>query len=284
MKTMNKSHRILGLAVASAAVIAAVGMAAAQSMLPAGVDKVEVAPPSADHPLNPVRSGWTYRTQETQRLQSDDFENPAMLWVEAGESLWNKVDGEAGKSCASCHNEAATSMKTVGASMPKWSEKLGKPINLEMQINECRTEQMKAEAWKFDTEPLKAMTTFVRHQARGVPVKVQSDGPMQPWWEKGKEIYYTRYGQLNLACASCHEQNNGKYLRADYLSQGHTNGFPTYRLKTTGMVSLHSRFFGCIRDVRATPFERLSDEFLALELYVAWRGTGLPVETPAVRQ
>lgn len=281
---MRKSHKILGLAVVSAAALAAVGMATAQSVLPAGVDKVEVAPPSAEHPLDPIRSGWTFRTEETQRLQTDDFENPGMLWVESGESLWNQVDGAAGKSCASCHDDAAVSMKGVGAAMPKWNEKLGKPISLEMQINECRTGHLEADAWKFDSEPLKAMSVYVRHQSRGLPVTIQTDGPMQSWWEKGKEMYYTRYGQLNLACASCHEQNNGKYLRADFLSQGHTNGFPTYRLKSQGIVSTHNRFFGCVRDVRATPFERQSDELLALELYVAWRGTGLPVETPAVRQ
>src|SRR3546814_9544741 len=59
---------------------------------------------------------------------------------------------------------------------------------------------------------------------------------MQSWWEKGKEIYYTRFGQLNLACASCHEENNGRYIRADHLSQGNVNGFPTYRLKQANMV------------------------------------------------
>src|SRR3546814_9584552 len=69
-----------------------------------------------------------------------------------------------------------------------------------------------------------------------------SDLGMQSWWEEGKEIYYTRFGQLNLACASCHEENNGRYIRADHLSQGNVNGLPTYRLKQANMVSLHNRF------------------------------------------
>jgi sulfur-oxidizing protein SoxA len=43
-----------------------------------------------------------------------------MLAVEDGEVLWNKVEGTAGKSCASCHGDAAESMKGVGASFPKW--------------------------------------------------------------------------------------------------------------------------------------------------------------------
>ncbi len=142
---------------------------------------------------------------------------------------------------------------------------------------------MKAEPWKFKSQELTDMTSFVRFQSRGMPVAVRTDGPMSPWFERGKTIYYTRYGQLDLACESCHERNNGKFMRADFLSQGQTNGFPTYRLRDQRLVPLHERFEGCMFDVRAQPFKPLSDDFVALELYVAWRGIGLPVETPSVR-
>jgi sulfur-oxidizing protein SoxA len=87
-----------------------------------------------------------------------------------------------------------------------------------------------------------------------------------------------------MACATCHEASMGKYIRADHLSQGQVNGFPTYRFNTGGMVSLHNRFRGCIRDTRAEFPAAFSDELMALEVYVTWRGTGLSVETPAVRQ
>src|SRR3546814_3256016 len=80
---------------------------------------------------------------------------------------------------------------------------------------------MKAAPYKFDAPEQKALTTYIKHQALGKPMHVDlSEGEMQSWWEKGKEIYYTRFGQLNLACASCHEENNGRYIRADHLSQG----------------------------------------------------------------
>src|SRR3546814_18631184 len=95
---------------------------------------------------------------------------------------------------------------------------------------------------------------------------------MQSWWEKGKEIYYTRFGQLNLACASCHEENNGRYIRADHLSQGNVNGFPTYRLKQANMVSLQNRFRGCIRDTRAEFTAAFSDELIDRESDVEGKG------------
>jgi sulfur-oxidizing protein SoxA len=243
------------------------------------------APAPEGHPFDEVLSGWLYRTPETRALEADSFANPAMLYVESGEAIWNTVEGEAGKSCASCHGDAAESMAGVGANYPKWDADANRPINVELQIDKCRVNNMQAEAYKFDSAEQKALTTYIKHQSLGEPMQVDlSEGEMQSWWDKGKEIYYTRYGQLNMACASCHEANNGLYIRADHLSQGNVNGFPTYRLKQANMVSLHNRFRGCIRDTRAEYPAAFSDELMALEVYVTWRGTGLSNETPAVRQ
>ena len=239
------------------------------------------APQGVD--VDTIYSGWRFRSPETQALQMDDFENPAMPVVDIGEELWNTVDGEAGKSCASCHEDASESMKGVRAGYPKWSAKRGKPHTLETQVNECRTERMEAKPWKWEAGEMLATTAYIGLQSRGVPVKVQTDGPMAEWHAKGKDLYYTRVGQLNMSCANCHEDNYGKMIRADHLSQGQINGFPTYRLKWGGLGSSHRRFKGCMENIRAVPYKRGSDEFVALELYLASRGQGLSVETPAVR-
>ena len=167
--------------------------------------------------------------------------------------------------------------------MPKVNE-AGELVVMEDLVNTCRTERMEAEPWKWSGAEMQGMIAAIAHQSRGMPMNVAIDGPAQDYWEQGKEMYYTRYGQLELSCASCHEDNNGNYIRADHLSQGQINGFPTYRLKQAKLISKHNRFRGCIRDTRAETFAEGSDEFRALELYVASRGNGLSVETPAVRQ
>jgi L-cysteine S-thiosulfotransferase len=235
-------------------------------------------------PFDEVLSGWLFREAETRELEADSFQNPGMLYVERGEEIWNEVDGTMGKSCASCHNDAAETMQGIAANYPKWDADAKRPINIELQIDKCRVENMGAEAYKFDADEQKALTTFIKYQSLGDPVKLDlSQGELQSWWERGKENYYNRTGQLNLACASCHEANAGNYIRADHLSQGQSNGFPTYRLKDADMVSLHGRFRGCVRDTRAETPKAFSDDLMALELYVTWRGTGLSVETPSVR-
>lgn len=235
-------------------------------------------------PLSHLYSGWRYRSSETQSLQMDDFDNPAFTAVETGEELWNTVEGSEGKSCSSCHNDATESMVGVRAKMPRWSDAIDKPHTMETQINACRDEQMGADAWKWESTEMLAMTSYVGLQSRGMPAAVDLEqGKMQEWNDKGKDLYYTRVGQLNLSCANCHEANNGKMIRADHLSQGQINGFPTYRLKWSGLGSIHRRFKGCMDNIRAKPFKRGSDEFIALEVYAASRGNGLSIETPAVR-
>ena len=114
-------------------------------------------------------------------------------------------------------------------------------------------------------------------------MSVAIDGPVADVWEQGKELYYARTGQLELSCANCHEDNYGNMIRADHLSQGQINGFPTYRLKNAKLNSVHARFKGCMKNIRATPYAEGGDEFKALELYIASRGQGLSVETPSVR-
>jgi L-cysteine S-thiosulfotransferase len=240
--------------------------------------------PAAEHldGLRTVYSGWRFRTDETQALQIDDFDNPGMLTVDAAADAYSTVEGGAGESCASCHGDPDT-FAGLSASMPKVDED-GKLVVMEDLINECRTDRMQADAWKWSGDDMQGMVALIGLQSRGMPVDVAIDGSAQSFWEQGKEMYYTRYGQLELSCANCHEDNWGNMIRADHLSQGQTNGFPTYRLKQAKLISRHNRFRGCIRDTMAETFDEGSDEFRALELYVASRGNGLSVETPAVRQ
>ncbi len=233
--------------------------------------------------LDTIYSGWHFRTDETQALQIDDFDNPAMIFVDQAADLFETVDGAAGESCASCH-DGVENFKGLQASMPKVDAETGKLVVMEDLINKCRTDRMEADAWKWSGGDMQGMVALIGLQSRGLPMNVAIDGDAAPYWEQGKEMYYTRYGQLELSCANCHEDNWGNMIRADHLSQGMINGFPTYRLKQAKLISRHNRFRGCIRDTRAETFAEGSDEFRALELYVASRGNGLSVETPAVRQ
>ncbi|RTM14320.1 MAG: sulfur oxidation c-type cytochrome SoxA, partial [Bradyrhizobiaceae bacterium] len=158
-----------------AAVVAAAASVATLAVADEAERKGIAAPPG--HVFKTIISGYEFRSKETRALQDDDLENPGFLAVERAADAWKKVEGSEGKSCMSCHGEAVTSMKGVGAAMPKWDDKLKKPVNLEQRINICRSEHMKAEPWKFKSRELTDMTAFVRYQSHGMPVAVKTDGP-----------------------------------------------------------------------------------------------------------
>lgn len=227
-------------------------------------------------------SGYTFLTPETQAQQDDDFLNPGFLWVDRGAKLFNS--GEAVKaSCASCHDAGGRPLEGVAARYPRIDEATGKLTNLEGRINYCRTRHQAAEPLAHESEDLLALSAYVASLSRGTPVSVRLDERVRPYYAKGRDYFFTRRGQLNLACHHCHDRNWGRSLRGDTISQGHANGFPTYRLEWQTLGSLHRRFRDCDTGVRAEPRPLGSEEYLALELYLAMRASGLAIEAPAVR-
>jgi sulfur-oxidizing protein SoxA len=228
-------------------------------------------------------SGYTYATKETQSIQDDDLANPAYLWLDEGAALWNKVEGKAGKSMRTAWQAVGEYASEAGVSYPKYNAKLGKMQSLEQKINQLRTEVMGAKPYKWESKQMLSMTIFIRNMSKGKPMSVSIDGPVIPFFNAGKKFFEAKRGQLDMSCMNCHEENNGNMIRANKLSEGQSNGFPTYRLKWQKPGSIHRRFRGCNKQVRSKPYGYGSDEYVNLELYVAWRGRGLSVETPSVR-
>lgn len=232
----------------------------------------------------PPKSGSEFANAEIRALQKDDFSNPGMLWVTRGEKLWNEPAGGSAKSCAGCHQDASVSMKGVAAHYPQIDAGSARLVNIEGRINLCRTRHQQAAPLAYESEELLALTTYVSHQSRGMPKSVAIDPQNRRHFERGRDFYYTRIGQMNLACTHCHDRNWGGKLLAETVSQGQSSAFPAYRLEWQHVGSLHRRLRACLFGVRAALFPAGSDELLDLELFLAWRGQGLPVETPGVRR
>lgn len=234
-------------------------------------------------PRPPV-SGYDYMAPSTQELQDDDFGNPGFFAIDRGVRLWSEPAGPDGAACADCHGAEGEGLVGAATRLPAVDSRSGTLMNLEGHINNCRVERMKSDPYAYESEELLSLTAYVSYLSRGLPVAVAADGPAAPFFEEGRALYFERRGQLDLSCTQCHDERAGQMLRGDRISQGHVNGFPIYRLKWFSMGSRHRMFEWCNTSLRAEPFAPGSPEYLALELYVAWRGNGLPIETPAVRR
>jgi sulfur-oxidizing protein SoxA len=235
-------------------------------------------------PLAQVKSGSEFLGADLRSLQSDDFANPGMLWVERGEKLWSELAGRTKQSCASCHQDAKTSMRGVAARYPKIDTESGRLLDLEGRINLCRARRMGAAPFRYESEELLALTAYIARQSKGMPVGVSIDGAARSHFDTGEASYRLRRGQMNLSCAHCHEANWGKRLLSETISQGQPNAYPAYRMEWQAMGSLERRLRACLSGIRAEMLPYGSPEYLDLELYLAWRAQGLPVETPGVRR
>ena len=182
-------------------------------------------------PADERRSDYELMAPELRRMQDDDSANPGMLWVFDGESLWQRKDGSAEKSCADCHDEAARSMRGVAARYPALDQTLGRPINLEGRINACRTRHQRAPALAFESKELLSLTAYVARQSKGLPFNIVEDTATLPFVAAGQAIFERRQGQLNLSCAQCHDDNWGKKLAGAMIPQAHPTGYPLYRLE-----------------------------------------------------
>ena len=234
-------------------------------------------------PASERRSGFSFMTPETQAIQHEDTSNPAMLWAKDGEALWTMKAGEAGKSCADCHGDAATSMHGVAAHYPDFDAAEARPVTLEQRINLCRTRHQQASKFPYESHELLALDAFIGQQSRGLPITPNTDKNLEPFLAAGRDLFMQRQGQLNLGCSSCHDDNWDKHLAGSPITQAHPTGYPEYRLEWQTLGSLERRLRSCLAGVRAKPYDYGALEMVELELYLMSRAAWMPVETPAVR-
>ena len=254
--------------------------AAAVVFATAGLGAMAIA---AEIPLSDRKSGYEFMARETRAMQDDDTANPGMLWVLDGETLWNRKEGAAAKSCADCHRDARASMKGVAARYPAFSAARGRPVDLEQRINICRTERQQSTPLPFESKELLALAAYVGRQSRGMPIEIADDERTKPFLQAGRELFTQRQGQLNLSCAQCHDDNWGQKLAGAVIPQGHPSGYPLYRLEWQALGSLQRRLRNCLFGMRAVSYPSGAPEYVDLELYLMWRARGMPIETPAVR-
>ncbi len=234
-------------------------------------------------PLDQRRSGYSFMSADTKAMQDEDTANPGMLFVLDGEALWKRKAGAANKACADCHDDARVSMKGIAAHYPAFEKTLGRPVDLEGRVNLCRANHQQASPFAYESRELLSLSAYVAEQSRGVPIAAGDDPELAPFVEKGHALFMQRQGQLNLACANCHDDNWDKKLAGSAITQAQPTGYPLYRLEWQSLGSLQRRLRACITGIRAQAYDYGSPELVELELYLMTRARGMPIETPAVR-
>ena len=230
-----------------------------------------------------IKSGYEFLQADTKALQDDDFANPGFLWVDKGNALFHATEGSA-PACASCHRPEERPLDGVAAHYPAIDATSGKLVNLEARINLCRVRHQGLAPLAYESDDLLGLTAYIASLSRGEPVSVGTTGAAARYYQQGRDYFFLRKGQFNLACSQCHNEHWGQKLRGDTISQGHGTAFPGYRLEWQDFGSLHRRLRDCDSGIRAEPLNYGSETYMAVELYLAKRSEGLPMESPGMRR
>ena len=225
-----------------------------------------------------------YAVDADMRKQWESIQEfpPYSFALEEGKELFETAFAN-GKHYADCFDNGG---KGIRQTYPRFDEKTGEVVTLELAINQCRVSNGE-EPLPYKKGKLAAISAYMASTSDGkrFDIAVPDDPDAQAAYDAGKKFFYERRGQLNFSCASCHNQNAGQKLRADTLapSLGIVAAFPIHRDKWGELGTLHRRFIGCNRNVRSTPFEAQSETYRNLEYFLTYMSNGLPVAGPGSR-
>lgn len=207
---------------------------------------------------------------------------PYEPFIEEGETMWN-TPFKNGKGYGDCFKDGPGQR----ANYPYWDKERG-VVTLPQAVNDCRKANGE-EPLKWKKGKIASLLAYMSYESRGqktnVVIPADDKGAVKAY-EDGRHFYYARRGQLNLSCAHCHVAYSGSNLRTDVLSPalGHTTGWPVYRSKWGNLGTLHRRFGGCNKQVRAKPFKAQSEEYRNMEYFLTYMSNGLEYNGPSSRK
>jgi sulfur-oxidizing protein SoxA len=225
-----------------------------------------------------------YSMNEDMRKQWEEKEQfpPYEFALEAGKEMF-ATPFKNGKSYADCFENGGIGIRQ---NYPMFDAKEGKVITLELALNRCR-EANGEKPYAYVKDEMASLTAYMAFTSRGKPfaIKIPDDPRALAAYEEGKRYFYTRRGQLNFSCATCHVQSPGEHIRAEILAPalGILNAMPIYRSDWSGMGTISRRFTTCNSQIRGVPLEPQSDEYRNLEYYLSYVSNGLPISGPGAR-
>lgn len=235
-------------------------------------------------PFQDFQNG-VYSIDKASREQWEAIEDfpPYEIDIEKGKEMFN-TPFKNGKTYASCFENNGIGIRQ---NYPYFDTKTGQVVTLEGSINACRVKNGE-EPLKWKKGKIAQISAYMAYTSRGnkMNIKIPDDERALAAYERGKHHFYAKRGQLNIACADCHVYNAGNRIRADILSPalGHVTHFPVYRSKWGELGTLHRRYGGCNKQVRAKPFKAQSDEYKALEYFHSYMSNGIEVNGPGARK
>ena len=223
-----------------------------------------------------VNAGMRKQWEEIMEFPPYDFA------LDEGEQAWKKPFAN-GKHYADCFENGGSGIRQT---YPRFDAKTGQVETLDGAVNRCRVENGEAPlAW--ETGAMASIAAYLAISSRGKPfdIVIPDDPRALAAYDRGKEFFYSRQGQLGFSCASCHVVASGERLRGDVLAPalGILASFPIYRSDWGSMGTSIRRISTCSSQTRALPLKADDEEYRNLEYFMSYMSNGIPIVGPGTR-
>jgi L-cysteine S-thiosulfotransferase len=216
-----------------------------------------------------------------QWIEIDAFP-PYQFAVDKGKQMF-ETPFKNGKTYGDCFPDKGIGIRQ---NYPYFDAKSGDVITLDAALNQCR-EANDEKPFDYSKDDMAALTAYMAYTSRGKPfdIKIPNDPRALAAYQKGEEYFYTRRGQLNFSCASCHVQSAGEHIRTEVLAPalGLVAALPIYRSEWGGMGTTSRRLTSCNSQVRAVPLKPEDELYRDVEYYLSYMSNGLPISGPGAR-
>lgn len=229
-----------------------------------------------------VNGPYSMNADMKRQWQEKEEFPPYEFALDAGKEMF-ATPFRNGKTYADCFPNGGIGIRQT---YPYFDETEGKVVTLELALNRCR-EANGETPYSYVKDEMASLTAYMAFTSRGKPmdIRIPDDPRALAAFENGKRYFYTRRGQLNFSCASCHVQSPGERIRAEVLAPalGILNAMPIYRSEWSGMGTISRRFVTCNSQTRAVPLEPQSDDYRDVEYFLSYVANGLPIAGPGAR-
>lgn len=210
---------------------------------------------------------------EELRARADAAEGAAEV-VAAGKKIWDRRFRN-GRSLSACFPNGG---RRVAAAYPQYDPRLKRVITLEMAVNQCLKTHKEPLLDHDDPRAMGAVTAYLRSLSNGQKMAVRVPAAAEDRFEQGRRLYFTRLGQRNYACASCHLQGAGRRFADTPLSPaiGQATHWPLIRGGSA--VTLQARMRECLELMGAAPFPAASEELNHIEYFLGYLSNGLTLK------
>ena len=197
--------------------------------------------------------------------------------LEQGKAIWMRKFKD-GRTIATCFPNGG---RRVGATYPQYRPSMKRVFTLEMAVNQCLRLHKEPQLDFDDPATMGALTAYLRSLSADVPIAVRVPSLAERDFDAGQRMYFTRMGQRNFACASCHLQGAGHFYGDTPLSPAIGQAARWPYLRRTEAMTLQAQIRECLQRMGAAPFPAGSEELNDLEYFLTYLSNGLPLRPNA---